>query len=94
MNRVSLRALRKGTPSVKAYVATLNDQHVVPKDDAWQVKKSGADRATRQFATQKEAIEFARELALRQQAELFVHGTDGKIRERNSYGHDVFPPRG
>ena len=26
--------------------------------------------------------------------EVFIHGRDGKIRERNTYGHDPFPPQG
>ncbi|MBY0544383.1 MAG: DUF2188 domain-containing protein, partial [Gammaproteobacteria bacterium] len=26
--------------------------------------------------------------------EHFIHGKDGKIQERNSYGNDPFPPRG
>ena len=44
--------------------------------------------------TQAEAIDRARELARSQKAELIVHGKDGKIRARDSYGNDPFPPRG
>lgn len=33
-----------------------NTRHVIPKDDKWQVKKSGATRASGVFSTQKEAI--------------------------------------
>jgi len=40
--------------------------------------------------TQREAIDVATQIARNQQAELFVHGQDGKIRNRNSYGND--PP--
>ncbi|MEQ9568321.1 MAG: DUF2188 domain-containing protein, partial [Pseudomonadales bacterium] len=29
-----------------------------------------------------------------QQTELYIHGKDGRIRERNTYGKDPFPPRG
>jgi len=36
----------------------------------------------------------AREIAQRQGTELFVHGRDGRIRERDSHGHDPHPPRG
>jgi hypothetical protein len=69
-------------------------QHVVPHDEGWAVRRGGADRATEVFDTQQEAIERAREISQNQGAELFIHGTDGRIRERNSYGNDPFPPRG
>jgi len=29
-----------------------------------------------------------------QGTELYVHGQDGRIRERSSFGKDVFPPKG
>ena len=29
-----------------------------------------------------------------QESELFIHGKNGRIRERDSYGNDPFPPRG
>jgi hypothetical protein len=44
--------------------------------------------------TQREAIEAAREIARNQNTELFIHGRDGRIRERDSHGQDPFPPRG
>ena len=67
-------------------------QHVVPRGGKWAVKRSGADRVTRHFDTQREAIETAREYARKQQTELYVHGRDGRIRERRSYGPDPSPP--
>lgn len=70
------------------------NQHVVPSGDKWGVQGEGNSRLTSTFDTQKEAIEVAREIARNQHSELFVHGRDGKIRERNSYGNDPFPPRG
>ena len=38
-------------------------QHVVYSDGKWSVRRAGAARASRTFATQKEAIENAREKA-------------------------------
>ncbi len=69
-------------------------QHVVPADGGWAVRKAGSSRATRTFATQKEAIDRARSIAKKQQTELYIHGRDGKIRERDSYGNDSYPPKG
>lgn len=36
----------------------------------------------------------AREIAINNRSELVVHGTDGRIREKNSYGNDPCPPKG
>lgn len=69
-------------------------QHVVPRDGKWAVRKSGAVRVTKHYDTQREAIEAARETARRQGTELYIHGKDGRIRERDSYGEDPFPPKG
>lgn len=69
-------------------------QHVVPNGDKWSVRRSGTARASGTFATQQEAIARARELAQNQQTELYIHGRDGRIRERNSFGKDPFPPKG
>lgn len=71
-----------------------NGQHVVPRDGKWAVRRTGADKVTRRFDTQSEAIEVAREFARNQRTELYIHGKDGLIRERESYGNDPFPPKG
>ena len=70
-------------------------QHVVPNTKGgWSVRKSGSERASGVFATQADAIRRGRELAKREGAELYVHRSDGTIREKNSYGNDPFPPKG
>jgi hypothetical protein len=69
-------------------------QHVVPRDGEWAVKRGGSERATTIVSTQQEAIKIAKGIAQNQRAELFIHGRDGQIRERNSYGNDSFPPEG
>ena len=66
------------------------NQHVVPHEDGWAVKREGADRATKVVPTQKEAAEIARNNA----SEVFIHGRNGHIRERDSYGNDPHPPKG
>lgn len=70
------------------------NQHVVPKGDDWAVKGAGNEKATRVVSTQAEAIKIAREIAINQKSEMFIHGQNGRIRERNSYGNDDFPPKG
>lgn len=69
-------------------------QHVVPRGNSWGVLRSGAEKVSRLYATQKEAIAHARDRAKREGSELYIHGQDGRIRERNTYGHDPHPPKG
>jgi hypothetical protein len=59
-------------------------QHVVPNKGKWSVRTAGATRASGTFETQREAIASAREKARKQGSELYVHGRDGRIRERET----------
>lgn len=70
------------------------NQHVVPLGNGWAVKSAGAERATVITTKQSDAISRARDIARNNHSELIVHGRDGKIRERNSYGSDPHPPKG
>lgn len=71
------------------------NQHVTPHPDGgWQVKGAGNERATVRTTTQAEAIRVAKGIAGNQQSEVVIHGMDGRIRMKNSYGNDPFPPRG
>jgi hypothetical protein len=67
--------------------------HVVPGDGGWNVKVEGSAGASH-FRTQGEAIEAGRSLARGNRSEHIIHGRDGRIRQRDSYGSDPFPPRG
>jgi len=67
--------------------------HVVPHEDGWAVKRAGSEKATKVFKTQSEAEQYGRELAKKEKTEFVLHGKDGKIREKDSYGNDPFPPR-
>jgi len=70
------------------------NQHVVPHGDDWAVKGAGNSKATSVHSTQEGAIEKARDIARNQQSELLIHGSNGRIRERDSYGNDPYPPKG
>lgn len=48
------------------------NQHVVPNNGQWQVKRENSTRATKNFNTQKEAISYARNIAINQQSELIL----------------------
>ena len=71
------------------------NQHVTHRQDGkWQVKGAGNSRATVITSTQKEAIKIATGIARNQKSEVVIHGLNGKIREKNSYGNDPYPPKG
>ena len=70
------------------------NQHVVPHEGGWAVRGAGNERATSVHETQAAAIEAARGIAQNQPSELLIHGRNGQIRERDSFGGDPFPPRG
>ena len=59
----------------------------VPVGDGW-VNKIGGAQVGAQFPTQEAAIAEGRQLAIQKHAEHVIHGRDGTIREKNSYGND------
>lgn len=70
------------------------NQHVVPHQGGWAVKGAGNGKATVVQPTQREAIESARSIAINNRSEVVIHGRDGQIRAKDSYGNDTFPPKG
>lgn len=69
------------------------NQHIVPNGNIWQVKRENSDKATKNFATQKEAIDYGRNIAKNQESELVIHDKKGRIRDKDSYGNDPCPPK-
>ena len=67
-------------------------QHVVKRDDGWAVRGENNQRDTSHHRTQSEAERAARDIAINQRSEVLIHGENGRIRERNSYGNDPHPP--
>lgn len=76
-------------------MATRRNQHVVPHGDQWAVRGEGnGGRATSTHRTQSGAINAARRIATNQQSEVAIHRPDGRIRDKDSHGHDPYPPKG
>lgn len=74
---------------------TKTSKHVVPSaSGGWAVMNAGAERASKTFDTQRQAIGYARTAARKMGAELYIHGRDGSIKDKRSYGNDPFPPKG
>jgi hypothetical protein len=70
------------------------NQHVVMHDDRWAVKEEGASAPVAVFRTQGQAWERAKAIARRERSEAVLHGKDGRIRERNTYGADPRSSKG
>ena len=64
------------------------NQHVVPTYSGWAVRGAGNQRRTSIHDTQADAIVAAREIARNQHSELLIHGRDGQIRAKDSFGKD------
>lgn len=56
--------------------------------DKWAVQREGNQKATSLHDTQAEAWKETRDRARDAGGEAFLHNKEGKIRERNTYGHD------
>lgn len=69
------------------------NQHVIPRGNDWAVKGAGNSRVTSITPTQSAAIRIAREIAINNRSEVVIHGRDGKIRDKDSYGSDPLPPK-
>lgn len=63
-------------------------------EDGWQVKAEGGKRASSIHSTQNEAWLEARRLARGASGEAYLQGRNGRIRARNTYGKDPYPPKG
>lgn len=69
--------------------------HVVTNPNSgWDIKKGGVDRATKHCDKKQEAIEKACGISRNQGTELYIHGRDGKIQQKDSLGNDPFPSQG
>ena len=70
------------------------NQHVVSHGERWAVKAEGAVEPFALFKTQSEAWEKAKSIARKERSEALLHGKNGAIRARNTYGHDPSRSKG
>jgi hypothetical protein len=67
--------------------------HTVPYEGKWAVKEEGSSIPLKTHDTKKKAVQDGREVAKERGVEHFIHGKDGKIQDRESYGSDPYPPK-
>jgi len=69
------------------------NQWVSPHGKNWVVQPENGQRATKIFDNQKDAANYARNIAINQHSELIIQGKNGQIRSKDSYGNDPNPPK-
>jgi hypothetical protein len=60
----------------------------MPSEKGWRIEVEGTARPRSTHKTQSEAAKAGRDLARKNEAELLIHGRNGKIRDRSTYGRD------
>lgn len=69
--------------------------HIVPSSaGGWDIKRSGAKKASKHFDRKVDAVNAGRKISTNQGTEFVIHGKDGKIQSADSHGNDPFPPKG
>lgn len=98
MKKVLLPRKNLHNPQIDSYTQAIErgmrSQHVVKIQDGWAVKRASSDKPSKVFVTQREAVSYGRTVASKDHSALFVHGRNGRIRERSFYNKNTFPPRG
>jgi hypothetical protein len=68
--------------------------HTVPSPGGgWDNKKAGSSKPISHHHTKAPAQEKGKAAAEKAGAEHVIHGLDGKIQNKNSYGNDPCPPK-
>jgi hypothetical protein len=70
------------------------DVHVVPSERGWRVEVEGSGRARSTHEKQTDAWKAAREVARKNESEALLHGKNGKIRQRSTFGNDPRQTKG
>jgi hypothetical protein len=67
--------------------------HTVPFGKKWAVKKEGVEEPISTHNTKAIALEKGVSAAKKAKVEHVIHGKDGKIQDKDSYGPDSCPPK-
>lgn len=67
--------------------------HLVPDGVKWAVKKQGVKQPLSIHRAKDQADRQARKRAKKRKVELVIHGKDGQIQDKDSFGNDPFPPK-
>jgi hypothetical protein len=54
----------------------------------WAVAKGGAERASKRFASQADAVQWGRQVSRNHGTDLVIHRNDGTVESKVSFGDD------
>lgn len=78
----------QSNPTISAYNEAVEkgkkNQHIVSFEGKWAITNLISKKASRIFNDRNEAIEYAK-INATQGTAIFIHGSDGRIRERKDY---------
>ena len=85
--KLNKKETNKTTTKIQPPKKTSDDSkkvyHVSKREDGkWQVKFAGGEKAIKLFKTQKEALEYSKEMTKNQKGALLVHNSKGKNKGR------------
>lgn len=77
------KAEPKKKEAVKKEPVNYRNYHVVKREDGkWEVKYAGGQKAIKLFDTQKEAVEYTKQMAENQGGKMLVHNSKGANKGR------------
>ncbi len=71
---------------------TKKNIHTVPYKEGWANKKVGQDKPLSVHRTKAAADDKGTSFARKAGVEHVIHGKDGRIQDKDSYGNDPHPP--
>lgn len=71
----------------------MDNYHLSPTSEGWELKKAGADRASKRAATQQELLSSLQEFFAGKTVSVKVHKADGTLEEERTYPRSADPRR-
>jgi len=71
----------------------MDNYHISPGKDGWELKREGATRASRTAATKEEIVRLAADFLDGRVASVKIHKADGTIQEERTYPRSADPSR-
>ena len=71
----------------------MDNYHVSPTADGWELKKAGAERASQRSSTKQELVGSLSEFFEGKVASVKIHKADGSIEEERTYPRSADPRR-
>ncbi|KIY41198.1 hypothetical protein TZ03_08400 [Pseudomonas sp. 10-1B] len=71
----------------------MDNYHLSPTSEGWELKKAGAERASKRAATKQELLSSLREFFDGKTASVKIHKADGTLEEERTYPRSADPRR-